>query len=304
MQRRNRTVPSGLLPARLVLEVCLAFAILAAVLPLQAVAAGPPPAASQSPTCQDRRLILLSGLGSSSADAATTWSGVTNAVNGQVPYAGIDFFSYNSTDPRVYSALDSQQAIAQSVQALHGMVMREIAACPGVQLDLVGHSLGGVIAKQYLETYGPSTPEGSHIQHVATLDSPVNGISAAVLSAYVRAANIFGIDQSYLQSSPAVQDLLALFADPTTPQRNLQLAQSLPPNVQILTIGSRNDLVVPLASAVIPGFSSEFNLGTVSNTCPTDIGACVGHSQVLYDPAVMSTLVSFLQGQPQPAASH
>jgi pimeloyl-ACP methyl ester carboxylesterase len=249
-------------------------------------------------------LIVLSGLGSSSADAATTWAGVTNAVTGQIPYAGIDQFSYSLTDPRVYSGQDTDQALAQSVEALHGMVMREIAACPGVQLDLVGHSLGGVVAQQYLSTYGPSTPEGSHIYHVATLDSPVNGVSATVIAAYIRAARLFGIDQSYLQSSPAVQDLIALFGDPATSQRNIQLAQSLAPNVQLLTIGSQNDLVVPFLNAAIPGFDRQFDLGTVSNACPIDIGACVGHSQVLSDPGVMAALVGFLQSNPLPPTSH
>jgi pimeloyl-ACP methyl ester carboxylesterase len=285
---------------RLFAATCVAFALFGALLPCLAVAAPEPPA-SQSPTCQDRRLILLSGLGSSSADAATTWTGLTNAVNGQIPYAGIDMFSYSAIDPRVYSAQDTQQPIAQSVEALHGMVMREIAACPGVQLDLVGHSLGGVVAQQYLATYG-STPEGSHIQHVATLDSPVNGTSPAVLAAYIRASRLFGIDQSYLLSSPAVQDLISLFSDPATPQRNVQLAQSLSPSAQLLTIGSVNDLVVPFLDASINGFDRQFNLGTVSSGCPTDIGSCVGHSQVLYDPAVLAALVSFLQSSPQAPA--
>jgi pimeloyl-ACP methyl ester carboxylesterase len=206
----------------------------------------------------------------------------------------VTYFSYNLNDPQSYSEQDSLQSISTSVEALHRTVAREIAACDGVTIDLVGHSNGGVVGLRYLMAYGPTTSEGSHIRHLVTLDSPVNGISLASISSLVQSAGLFGVDLSYLQNTSAIKDLIAAFNDSATSQRNINLARSLSGKVAVLTMGSDDDLIVPFPSASIPGFSSEWALGVVSSLCPMYADSCVGHNQILHDPGVVTKIAGFL----------
>jgi pimeloyl-ACP methyl ester carboxylesterase len=241
--------------------------------------------------CQALRLIPIGGLGTSSSDVPRAFADIVNAIGEQ--YDGIDYFSYNIDNPFEYSQPDSVQSDARSVEVLHQKIGREIAACDGMSIDLIGHSNGGVIALRYLATYG-ATAEGSHVRHVITLDSPVNGLSPDHLASFVQTAALYGVDLSYLLNSDAHEDSIASYNDPTTPQRNITLAQSLEGRIEILTMGSDDDLLVPYQSAAIPGFDSEWSLGVVSNLCPTYVDACVGHNQILHDPGVLAKIASFL----------
>jgi hypothetical protein len=243
--------------------------------------------------CQRSRLVLLQGLATDSTSSQPYFADIVNAVGGN--YSGVTYFSYNANDPQNYSEQDSLQSDAKSVEVLHAAIMREIANCSGVTLDLIGHSNGGVVALEYLAKYG-TTPEASHIRHLVTLDSPLNGLSSSFLNSLVQEAALFGVDLSYLQNAPAIRDLIALYNDSGTPQRNINLAKSLAGKIGILTMGSDNDLVVPYQSASIPGFSSEWSLPTTSSYCPTYIDACVGHNEILHDSGVIAKIASFLKG--------
>jgi pimeloyl-ACP methyl ester carboxylesterase len=241
------------------------------------------------------KLILLQGLATDSSSDQPYFADIVNAVGGN--YSGITYFSYNPNNPQGYSEQDSLQSDAKSVDALHATVMREIAACNSVTLDLIGHSNGGVVALQYLAKYGTS-PEASHIRHVITLDSSVNGLSYNFLNGLVLTAGLLGYDLSYLLNAPAIQDTIAMFNDSGTPQRNINLARSLSGKIAVLTMGSDNDLIVPFQSASIPGFSSEWSLDVMSSLCPTYVDACVGHNEILHDPGVISKIASFLATGP------
>ena len=251
--------------------------------------------------CNRSRLVLLQGLATDTSYGPPYFADILNAIGAL--YSGATYFSYNLNDPNNYSEQDSLQSVSRSVEALHRAIQREIANCDGVSIDLIGHSNGGVVALRYLAMYGPSTAEGSHIRHLVTLDSPVNGISADQLSTLIQAAALFGIDLSYLQSTDAVRDLVATYHDPGSPQRNINLARSLSSKVGVLTMGSDDDLVVPYPSASIPGFGSEWSLGVVSSLCPAYPDACVGHNQILHDPAVLAKIAGFLQGGAGSSAS-
>jgi pimeloyl-ACP methyl ester carboxylesterase len=257
-----------------------------------------PPTPRSGPPCQGSQLILLQGLSSESSDAPAYFGDIEAAVRGQVPYTGRVYFSYNPDNPQSYTVQDSMQAVSRSVEALHRTVTRLISQCDGVTIDLIGHSMGGVVALRYLSMYGPNTSEGGHIRHLITLDSPLDGISPDEVSTFVQTAVLLGIDLSSLQSSDAVRDLIAAYNDPGTPQRNASLARALSSNVVIGTFGSDDDLIVPYAGSIIPGYQSEWALGTISNLCPTYADACVGHNQILHDPGVLAQIVSLLRSSP------
>jgi Alpha/beta hydrolase of unknown function (DUF915) len=253
------------------------------------VSSGAGVTASNGSACS--RLILLQGLATDSTYGPPYFADIVSAVGGN--YSGITYFSYNPNNPQNYSEQDSLQSDAMSVEVLHAAVMRGIAACSNVTLDLIGHSNGGVVALQYLAKYGMS-PEASHIRHVITLDSAVNGLSFDFLNTLVLTAGLFGYDLSYLLNAPATQDTIALYNDSGTPQSNINLAKSLTGHIAILTMGSDNDLLVPFQAASIPGFSSEWSLPATSSYCPTYIDACVGHNEILHDPGVITKIATFL----------
>jgi hypothetical protein len=273
---------------RLLPALAIAWLVLPAAL---ASGIGPRSARPAHAACQALRLIPIAGLGTSSGDVPLVFGDIVNTVGGQ--YNGIDYFSYNTDNPFEYSQQDSIQSDAVSVEVLHRKMGREIAACDGISIDLIGHSNGGVIALRYLAAYG-ATVEGSHIRRVITLDSPINGLNPEYLESFVQTAALYGVDLSYSLNSDAHKDSTAAYNDPATPQRNIMLAQSLAGKIGILTMGSDDDLVVPYQSASIPGFDSEWSLGAVSNLCPRYIDACVGHNQILHDPGVLGKIARFL----------
>jgi hypothetical protein len=248
-------------------------------------------ASSSSSGCS--RLILLQGLSTDSSYGQPYFADIVNAVGGN--YSGITFFSYNPNDPNNYSEQDSLRPNSQNVETLHAAVMREISACSNVTIDLIGHSNGGVVALLYLAKYG-TTAEGSHIRHLVTLDSAINGLGSDFVNTLIQTASLLGYDLSYLMNT--LQDSIATYNDPNTPQRNINLAKSLAGKIAILTMGSDNDLVVPFLNASIPGFSSEWALPVVSSLCPTYIDACVGHNEILHDPGVIAKIASFLSTGP------
>jgi pimeloyl-ACP methyl ester carboxylesterase len=251
-------------------------------------------------SCQRSDLILLQGLGTQYSDAPPYFADILAALKGQVTYANYSYFSYNADNSQNYSYQDSVQSLSRGVEALHRTMSREISQCDGVTVDLVGHSMGGLVALRYLTTYGPNTAEGSHVRHLVTLDSPLNGVSQTQLASLAQTATLFGVDISGVVASDAVRDLVAIYNNPATPQQNLSTARALSGSIVIGTLGSDDDMIVPYASSVIAGYQSEFALGVVSNLCPTYADACVGHNQILHDPGAIARVVSLLQ---RPAGS-
>jgi len=61
-------------------------------------------------------------------------------------------------------------------QVLHWLEQQIVAAHPDAVIDVVGYSLGGIVAYDWAATY----PEDmSHIHRLLTIDSPLGGIDAS-----------------------------------------------------------------------------------------------------------------------------
>lgn len=251
-------------------------------------------AVAQGASCQGRILILLQGLATDSSTGQPYFADILSALNGQITYNNFVYFSYNPNNPSSYTVQDSLQSTATSVDALHRTISSQISQCAGVRIDLIGHSMGGYVALRYLAQYGTNA-EGTHVQHLITLDSPLNGISPDETQNFASLLMSVGTDPSMsILAFPAVQDLVNAYTNPNTSQQNINLARSLSSHVVIGTFGSHDDLVVPYDNAIIRGYQYEFSLGLVSDLCPEYVDACVGHNQILHDPGVLAQIVNLL----------
>lgn len=125
-----------------------------------------------SPGDPSKLLILLQGINSTSKSSIDTWQHVIDDVGDM--YGGIAYYSYKdgSTD---YEKSDTGEPLLSHVDRLHRMI-DQCASQPSTHqfttIDLIGHSLGGAIAYDYIKLYGDSK---SRVKHVITLDSPING---------------------------------------------------------------------------------------------------------------------------------
>ena len=77
--------------------------------------------------------------------------------------------------PPIYDPSDTQISLDPQANAMNYLVGQIIRVDPNAQIDIVGYSLGGVIAA----LYGVKYKGNSHIHSIITLESPLGGIFLA-----------------------------------------------------------------------------------------------------------------------------
>jgi hypothetical protein len=206
----------------------------------------------QAPPPAGRRIaVLVAGLGSSSENAA-----IYHLDTATLGYAPADVYRYSyrggSTTENGYGPADTQVDIAISGQRLRALLERIHAAHPGVPIDVMAHSQGGIVTRSAL---GQRAPPG--VTHVVTLGSPHQGADLATALALtarttrgaqvqwaISRLGITGIDPR----SRSVRQL----AETSSFIRRLN-ARPLPKGPRFTTIAARGDLVVPSPRSRLPG---------------------------------------------------
>lgn len=206
---------------------------------------------------RDHVAVLVAGYGSSSHDAAV--DDVDTASLGFAPddvlrfsYAGgrvpdpSDHVAWGNIPARPYEAEDTFTDLRAQGVALADLVEATMAARPGVPVDLVAHSQGGIVTRlalAELERRGRLDALGT----VVTIGSPHRGVdlgTAAMLAGDVgrtflepvRRLTAGGVDAdapSVSQMSTSSSLVLGLWRD------------GVPDGVELRTIGASGDLVVP-----------------------------------------------------------
>ena len=75
----------------------------------------------------------------------------------------VRYFSYRYPESD-YDPVDTYNALPiNGPSALHRTVLDILTECDGAQIELIGHSMGGVVGLLYLFAYGRGTEEGRHI---------------------------------------------------------------------------------------------------------------------------------------------
>ena len=250
------------------------------------------PSATQVPVRQSRRIVVLvSGLGPSS-DANTAWEVDTNSLGyadadvvrysyegGQAPRVDANQQSnvrsgasqpFSAIATRSFTSLDSQQSVGASADRLSALLQSVAAAQPGVPIDVVAHSQGGVVARLAVERSGAEDRLPAEVHTLVTVSSPQQGapLATAVVAlsdspggaaalTQIRAA---GAADDLDNHRPAISDL----AETSSIIDELH-QRPLPEGLRFVTIGGSGDLVVPGSVAIDPAADASVIL-------PTDIG--------------------------------
>jgi pimeloyl-ACP methyl ester carboxylesterase len=241
------------------------------------------------PSHASRRIVVLvSGLGTAS-DSNTAWEIDTKSLGyaeadvvrysyegGQAPRVSNDQGStlrsvvsqpLGAITTRPFTATDSQQSVGTSADRLADLLQSVAIAQPGVPIDLVGHSQGGVVARLAVERSGAENRLPSEVETLVTVSSPQQGAplatgvvalgdtpgGAAALS-QVRAA---GMADELDNRMPALTDL----AETSATMDELH-SRPMASGVRFVTIGGSGDLVVPGSSAGDPAADASIILPT------------------------------------------
>lgn len=211
-----------------------------------------PGSAALPPPPDERRLaVLVGGLGSSSGHAAildvdTTTLGYAREDVMQFSYTG------GTAGESAYGPADTQVDIRASGARLRALLDRLAADHPGVPIDVLAHSQGGLVTRAAL---GGAAPVA--VGNVVTLATPHQGADLATAGARLRwstggatalavagAVGPAGIDPTST-SVGQLAETSELIAELN--------ARPLPEGPRYVSIAARYDLVVPVPRTALPG---------------------------------------------------
>lgn len=231
------------------------------------------PASSPAPTAEGRRiLVLVAGFGSTSAAA-----GIDQVDRDALGYAAGDVlrFSYNggripasSSSPgrssalgglpaSDYGAADSQRDLVAAADRLRELLAEIAAAEPGVPVDVVAHSQGGVVSRLALLRAEAAGTLPADVRTLVTLSSPHGGADLATgLHAITQ---VGGADTSIA----TVQRVLGLELDANS-EAAAELSEAspltqdlrdrgVPDQVNFVSVGARGDPVVASPRTAVAG---------------------------------------------------
>ena len=216
------------------------------------------PASLATPRLQERRLaVTVAGLGSNSDEDSI--EAVDTAGLG---YADADVVRYSylggTTEENQYAASDTTADIHHSARRLRELLERLQARHPGVPIDLIAHSQGGIVARTALtDEVDGADPRLPAVTSLVTLSSPHRGAPLAT------GLTMLGHTRIGKDAETVVHDLLPDMVDPAGTSVT-QLAEHsdfmgqlnrrpLPPGVNVTSIGAREDLLVPAAVTRLEG---------------------------------------------------
>jgi triacylglycerol lipase len=158
--------------------------------------------------------------------------------------------------------------IRRSAFLIHRKIERILAQTPSQRIDIIGHSMGGLIGLYYVKKLGGHT----RVRKLIMMGTPIRGTWAALM----------GVMTLGLWSTSSWQLLpRSRFLD--------ELAQGpMPPGVEVHTIAAARDWVVPLPTTRLTG--------ATATTVP------LGHSSLVVSEEVYRRVVTTLRPPHEPAS--
>jgi len=191
--------------------------------------------------------------------------------------------------PNPYSPADTGQPIDFSVIHLREMIKEFNRNHPRAKFLLVGHSLGGRIAFDYVINYPLDRP--GPIKGVITLNSPLIG------TAYTK-ADIFAPIKPIL-GTPAVRQLIAEYQLRNVSgilKHRMDAARRLTAEgIYLATFGTRQDIIVhPFSACLTDKQGHPLTKGHIvsANIFPSDFKELSGHRQILTHKKVVESIIS------------
>ena len=216
------------------------------------------PASVATPRLQERRIaVKVAGLGSSSGEDSVD----------KVDYAGLGYakpdvvrYSYlgGTTEEKPYVAGDTDDDIHHAARRLRELLQRLQAEHPGIPIDVIAHSQGGIVARVALTDEVDATdPRLPAVKSLITLSSPHQG--APVATALTMAGHTTPGDAAEKLAHTLLPDMIDPQGKAVT-----QLAEQssfwwgvnsrrLPPGLNVTSIGAREDWMVPAGVTRLDG---------------------------------------------------
>jgi triacylglycerol esterase/lipase EstA (alpha/beta hydrolase family) len=216
------------------------------------------PAAEPAPKLTERHIVVrVAGLGSTSGEDS-----IDSLDTAALGYAKNDDhrFSYlgGTIEDNPYGVADTTTDIRESGRRLRDLLARLAAENPGVPIDIVAHSQGGLVARSALTDEGePTDPRLPPINALVTLGTPHLG--APVATGLTMLGNT-GIGSDLIA---ATHEALPNQVDPGGTSIRQMAEHSdfirrlnsrpLPQGLKTTSIGAREDLIVPAGRTLLPG---------------------------------------------------
>jgi hypothetical protein len=246
------------------------------------------------------RVMVVAGIDSAgaAADRGPTVALDVGALGYDAGGGEIRYFSY-APDGGAYTADDTHGDLVAEAANLREQLRAMQREQPGREVDLIGHSQGGVVIDLFLSRfYDPADPTLPPVGTVVTLDSPHEGAALATAGAEIRTtpAGRLALDDVIGPHAPfpppdsrAVQQL----AETSATMRSL-FPHGLPDHVDYTTFAAPEDLVVPATNVVVPGAQEAL----------VPVAPGLGeHSAVVRDPSALRAVRNVLEGRPPPCVS-
>ncbi|MFC9894183.1 esterase/lipase family protein [Nocardia sp. NPDC127579] len=202
---------------------------------------------------------------------------------------GRKLFSLRGSEPGVYGTADMRT----SARELAAFVDRVRAATGAARVDIVAHSQGGPLTRQYLRFEGGMQPK-PEVRHLVSIAATNHGTTADGLGALLptgSAAAAADIAIAKVLGTAAVQQLAG-----SEFLRRLNAAGDTEPGIAYTAIATRVDRVVtpPEATFLHPGPGATVTNLWVQDLCPTD----TFHHGILPDSPAVAHLVHAALGLP------
>ena len=216
------------------------------------------PSAVAAPRLQERHLLVrVAGMGSTSENGA-----IDDVDAAALGYAEADMFRFSyrggTAAENAYGAHDTTNDVRKSGRHLRELLGRLEREHPGVPIDIVAHSQGGLVARSALTEEGEDgAGHVSKVNALVTLGSPHQGTPVATgltMFAHTLVGEVVLTGAHALlpdKIDPAGTSVTQM-AELSEFLRRLN-SRPLPAGVKVTSIGAREDLAVPATRTVLAG---------------------------------------------------
>lgn len=221
--------------------------------------------APPAPPGERRIAVLVGGFGTSGGRAAVL--GVDTGALGYAPEDVVQFSYAGGRVPGVgalegvptseYGPAEANGDLRESGRRLRRLLEDIRAAHPGVAIDVVAHSQGGVVARQALGEPGDGSDPRIRVDHLITLGSPHHGTDLATATTGLATTTLgtitaIGVDVATEGRLDASSPAAAQLAETSAFVDDLE-DRPLPPGTAVTSIAATGDLVVPALQSSLDG---------------------------------------------------
>jgi hypothetical protein len=208
-------------------------------------------------------------------------------------YAGLD--GERLHEP--YRSKDTFGDIRDAAARLRRLLAKIAEEHPGRRVDLIAHSMGGLVARSYLSGPAAGSPGQPAVEHLVTFAAPHRGASLAALPDRLEAETASGpalLDAAsrWAQSGGPLPDPRSVAVDqlaPDSPFLEALSREDVAFGTRVLTLAIPNDPVVTADRALW-----EYGSGRVVDPSGWD-----GHSAIVASDGAQGIAYSFLRGAPE-----